>query len=372
MSEKATYLPGLNGVRAIAASIVLLWHTDEYASLFGLSPYGYGKTGMGGSAVTFFFVLSGFLITLLLLQEKARFGTVDVPRFYGRRILRIWPVYYVAVAAAFLWVGGLPTDQWPQTVSWVTPLTLYGTFLPNAAYAFGVSVRSIQPLWSVGVEEQFYLLWPWVVRASKNLLATLFGIAMLVVVIKTSLRIWENGPLLRLARLTSIDSMAVGGMLAWLVHHRHPFLRYLYSRAIQIFCWLFFLICVFYKPLQFTSLYDSELHALIYAGIIANVSTNPRTIISLENSVFNFVGRVSYGLYVYHMLVICVLAAKLSPSTLSFCPERGRLLVVILAVYFLTLAVALISYRFMESPLLEMKKKLARVQSTDKKSDADE
>ena len=76
--SKPFYLPGLNGIRALAASIVVLWHTDEFTHLFGLEGYGFGATGMAGAAVVMFFVLSGFLITLLLLKELEKTQTISI------------------------------------------------------------------------------------------------------------------------------------------------------------------------------------------------------------------------------------------------------------------------------------------------------
>src|SRR5689334_8676740 len=100
-TKEIVYFPGLNGIRAIAASLVLIWHAKKFRSLLGLLP-GPEPTPMAGFAVTMFFVLSGFLITYLLLTEKERFGSISRRRFYVRRILRIWPPYYLAVALGLL------------------------------------------------------------------------------------------------------------------------------------------------------------------------------------------------------------------------------------------------------------------------------
>ncbi len=368
-SERATYLPGLNGIRALAASIVIFWHSDEFAYLFGLPAYGYGDTGMAGTAVTLFFVLSGFLITLLLLKEKKKFQTVDVARFYGRRILRIWPVYYVAVLLAVLVFPRLGSEQMP-THHVGLAFGLYALLLPNAAYAFDLGIRSIKPLWSVGVEEQFYLVWPWVVKKSGSLIRALCIIAIGFVALKTSLRLFENGPFYRLLRLTAIDSMAVGGIWAWMVHHNHVWLRLVYSKFTQIFCWSFLLICIVYKPLQITSLYDSELHALVFACLITTVSSNPAPLLRLENPLANFLGRISYGLYVYHMPILCILSQFFGPFFKELRPLELRLAWVILLTYVTTVMVAWLSYHFMESRFLAYKVRLAKVPSTDDRSSA--
>src|SRR5690606_24795997 len=86
------YLPGLNGIRAIAAFAVVISHTNGRLGEFGLSKLPYWD--LAGFGVTIFFTLSGFLITYLLLKERAKTGTIKVRKFYVRRLLRIWPLYY--------------------------------------------------------------------------------------------------------------------------------------------------------------------------------------------------------------------------------------------------------------------------------------
>lgn len=362
---KATYLPGLNGVRALAASIVLLWHVDQFAHLFGLESYGYGATGMSGSAVTFFFVLSGFLITLLLLKEQARFGSIDVMKFYGRRVLRIWPLYYLATLLTLFFFQHLPTDKLPDK-DLGTAFLLYIFFMPNVAYAFDFGIRSILPLWSVGVEEQFYLVWPWLFKSSKRLPRILWGIIIGFLIVKTGARFLENGPFYNLLRMTTIDCMAAGGLCAWAVFTESKWLKVIHSVWVQVFCWTFLLIGIVYKPLQITSLLDAETHAVVYACIIVNVSTNRNTLITLENPVANFLGRISYGIYVYHMPVICCLAYYLGPTILSIQPAWARLGVALALTFGITVLVAKISHRYFESWFLAKKNRLALVPSTDK------
>src|SRR5579863_968679 len=91
------YFKGLNGVRAIAALIVLVCHIDQFSRLFNVQKIGFYEHGMASYAVDMFFVLSGYLITYLLFAEKEKTGTIRLKKFYLRRILRIWPLYYLTV-----------------------------------------------------------------------------------------------------------------------------------------------------------------------------------------------------------------------------------------------------------------------------------
>jgi peptidoglycan/LPS O-acetylase OafA/YrhL len=120
----------------------------------------------GGASVDFFFTLSGFLITWPLLQERDETGDVSLSKFYLRRACRIWPLYFLILALGFAGFGILyprvfhaPYFEFPL----LKGLVLYLVFLPNAMATF-YKVGLLYPLWSIGVEEQFYLFWAPVVK----------------------------------------------------------------------------------------------------------------------------------------------------------------------------------------------------------------
>lgn len=164
-STSAIYLPGLNGLRALAALSVLWAHT--FQDTFG----NWGIKGLHlplfADGVTLFFVISGFLITFLLLNEWDKTRTIDIPKFYMRRILRIWPIYYgyLLISLLVLWIVGQKADMLNQQ------LWYYLFFAANIPFLSAVRIWPIVHYWSIGVEEQFYLFWPWLVRiGKKNLL----------------------------------------------------------------------------------------------------------------------------------------------------------------------------------------------------------
>ncbi|HEY4062602.1 MAG TPA: acyltransferase [Puia sp.] len=182
------YIPGLNGVRAIAALIVLFSHIDEYSYRFGLPAIGLFEKGMAGYGVTIFFTLSGFLITYLLLIEKK--GGISIKRFYVRRILRIWPLYYLVIIIGILLLLFLP--QVKAQGNPIYGLAMFVCFLPNLAYTLGMTLTTITPLWSVGVEEQFYLIWPWLVKKSDNILKASLGVIIVYFIVKLIARYTGN------------------------------------------------------------------------------------------------------------------------------------------------------------------------------------
>src|SRR6185312_10173828 len=143
MSGDRNHLPALDGIRALAVFVVILYHSGAVQSVPG---------DLGVSA---FFVLSGFLITWLLIKELDRTGTVSLRDFYKRRTLRIFPAYYAFVILSLIgdallhhyWSWGIIGAAFTYTVNY------YNAFL-------GHPTTSVAHAWSLAVEEQFYLLWP--------------------------------------------------------------------------------------------------------------------------------------------------------------------------------------------------------------------
>lgn len=143
--NKSIHLPGLNGLRAIAALSVMWSHVFQYT---------FGNWGIKGCAlpvvadgVTLFFVISGFLITYLLLNEQKESNRVSIPKFYIRRILRIWPIYYL-----YLVIALTVTSTWNDPCIWY-----YIFFGANIPFVLSIGIWPIVHYWSIGVEEQFYM-----------------------------------------------------------------------------------------------------------------------------------------------------------------------------------------------------------------------
>ncbi len=354
------YFKGLNGIRAIAAFIVITFHIDQFLRLFGLKSFGYHNTGMAGFGVTLFFVLSGYLITYLLLTEKQTYGKVDLLKFYKRRILRIWPIYYLVIIITILLVATGALMVIDHKI--VGNIFLYLFLLAN--FTSG-NMIPLTPLWSIGVEEQFYLFWPVMLNASKDVFRSLVGIIILYLIIKIAFRIFENGDLYSIVYITAFDAMAIGGIMANLVFKKHAALNFFYNPVLQFVSWLFLGVSIFYKPVHLFSLFDSEMHAVFYSIIIVNVSTNPRTLVNLENKIMNFLGRISYGLYVYHMLIIWVLSLILKNRIQALSPNKSIQYVIIYAlIYSITIFVAYLSYRYFESYFLKLKARFSKIHST--------
>ncbi|MES2766972.1 MAG: acyltransferase [Bacteroidota bacterium] len=357
------YFRGLNGIRAIAALIVIVFHIDQSMDyLFGIQPVGFYLKGTAHLGVILFFSLSGFLITYLLLKEKEQFGTIDLPKFYKRRILRIWPLYYLIIIIGIIFI--FLKISIPPEKDFITTITLYTFLMANAAYAFEYAVITLIPLWSVGVEEQFYVFWPILINKTRNTLRTLALVIFFYISAKLLFRFLENGNWYKLISLTAFDTMAIGGIAAFLYYSQSKWLRLIYHPAVQITSWLALAYSIFYTPLHILYVLDNELCAIFFTIIIVNVSTNPKTILDLEKPVFNFIGRISYGMYVYHI-----------PLMFAFSYFFKRYLMMInnywleyFFIYFIiittTILISWLSFQYFEKYFLKQKSRFSKIHST--------
>jgi peptidoglycan/LPS O-acetylase OafA/YrhL len=354
------HLKGLNGIRIIAAMGVVTSHIGGSLKDFGFN-YTW-STYLAGYGVTMFFALSGFLITYLLLVEKTRIGHINIKAFYVRRILRIWPLYYFYLLLAII------------TIYFFMPAELHGgifyyiVLFANIPFTFQFSLPLISHYWSLGVEEQFYLFWPWVVSKSKNLLRFLFFFIFIFVAVKLGSRYLDarssyHWPY-QLIHVTRFDCMAIGAVGAILFEKKNDFfLRISYSVIAQLAAWGSILLLAFNK-FHLASVIDSEIIAVMTVILIVNVSANPKSLINLEKPIFDFLGKISYGIYVYHPLII-FLTAKWIGEMLNDFNDSAKLVLVFTFIICANILVAYISYEFFEKKFLVLKERFSPVKSID-------
>ncbi|MBS1688516.1 MAG: acyltransferase, partial [Bacteroidetes bacterium] len=346
---------------AIAALIVITSHVDEFSYLFNKHESGFRAKDMAQYAVTLFFVLSGFLITYLLILEKNRFNTIEFKKFYMRRILRIWPVYFliVLIVGCLVSIGGiLPEDR-----SNLPHILYYIFFIPNVPFALGGTFAALTPLWSVGVEEQFYAFWPLLMNKAKNIPKALLLFIGIYLLLKVALQYSPFSSVYHVFYITRLDCMAIGGLGAYLVLSNHRLLNIIYSKLMQIVCWALFIGSVSIRSFHVFSILDHEIYSLIFLVLIMNVSTNQHTIIKLENKSLRFIGKISYGMYAYHMLFIFLLSKFIS-GWLESIPNAAAMLIVYVLTLCLTITFSYLSYQFLEKRFLKMKKRYTDIKSS--------
>ncbi|MDX2160453.1 MAG: acyltransferase [bacterium] len=358
------YFPGLNAIRAYAALCVLVGHTVwNPAILFGeplIAPWLDTFVLNGGTAVTLFFVLSGFLITHLLLEEKRATGTISIRNFQIRRVLRIHPLYYAALFGVFIVMPLLYGERyhWPTT----EPLSLilvFGFMANVLSTLVPTQLFLLAPFWTLAVEEQFYLLWSPLMKCIRRPLNLMFGVIVVrwsfTLLLELSLlpitdpALVQN--LLTLLYMTRIDCMAVGGIAAYFVFTNRMQLAF---HNVVWYGALFIFGVGVMLPIEDTQL-NQFLYALAFAALIVNVACNPKRgqlRAFLERPVFLALGNMSYSIYMIHSFIIYIMWQTLRGTDL---PTPVYEAVMHISVYIITLTLAYASYRWFETPFLRLK-----------------
>jgi peptidoglycan/LPS O-acetylase OafA/YrhL len=335
-----TYLKGLNGIRALAALSVVVGHINNAVH----SPHT-EDSSIASYAVTVFFSLSGFLITYLLLKERDK-QPIDIKKFYIRRILRIWPLYflYMSIAVVFTTTAIFPN------------LLYYIFFVPNIPMVFGGGISLLGHYWSLGVEEQFYLFWPWLVKKSANVLMGLCAFTALVLVVKLCLNVFIGGwsPAYSLFYLSRFDCMAIGGIGAFLFQQGSKLIPLFSSTAVQLASWLIMALMMIGKFKTF-SIIDHEIVSGVAVLLIIGQIATDKPLINLENRALNFLGKISFGIYVFHPLIIEWII-QLPFNTIG---DPLNQIVIYFAVLSATIIVAGVSYNCFEKYFLVLKNKYA-------------
>lgn len=360
------YRPGLDILRALAFLLVFLAHglvgnLDKHTQLGAIA-----RTGEFGVGI--FFFLSSYLITELLLREKRISGTIHIPAFYVRRVLRIWPLYFAMIALCLVY--GHFSSSHAISLAWGISLILLFTNWYTVGH--GYPPGFLYPLWSLSIEEQFYLLWPFLVKylSPADLMKVAgFVIAAAYIMLAYLLGrgssldpgVWANS-------VVQFQFFALGAAAAVLLHGRVPSL----SKGVRVVLFLAGLLCL--RGAQAAVYIDDP----GLAHSLANIA--PRYVAALVGCLclffsclssrtgrwqkpFIYLGKISYGLYVFHVLwlglvrdvLAHVVGGRVSPFAFQW-------LVMVLALP-ATILTAMASYRYLETPFLRWKKQFTIVLS---------
>lgn len=291
MTEKR--LPALDGLRAVAVSLVIFGHA------------GYPIKGIpADTGVNLFFVLSGFLITRLLLREEEETGSVSLSRFYWRRTLRIFPAYYAFLAASFL-LDYLAHSPWPTSLG-LSGLT-YTVNYYNALH--GHPSTSIAHAWSLAVEEQFYLLWPllFILLAKRRQLVAGLTVLLVAVVAYRTFQVFNGASTAYLynAFETRFDSLAIGCLFAVIstrIQRWAPMVapNFLAPLAVVVLI----LLSRFSGSDNYHYAFGFTVEALLCALLIFQCMylAGQGRIRWLESRPMRYLGTISYPMYLYHAI----------------------------------------------------------------------
>tara|TARA_B110001450_G_scaffold50476_1_gene47136 strand:+ start:115 stop:1242 length:1128 start_codon:yes stop_codon:yes gene_type:complete len=373
MYKNINYFESLNGLRFFAAFLVVIHHSESIRlsyNMFNLKQFSLFNNG--GLAVSFFFVLSGFLITYLLLKEKSITNQISIKKFYLRRILRIWPLYYLLVFIGTIVLPAILTyisSDVKIPYSFFDVILYYIFFTPFMVNIF-YGHHFLDPLWSIGVEEVFYLIWAPLIKLfkSRSLIVITLIVVLKITIMVLMFLFFKNTVLYQVLRYLKFESMAIGALGAYVVFNSKKeissFLIFGKPAQIVIFTFVILRLTTFKYFLLYgglmsfffnTPFLSSFILDFIFLWMVLNLSLNKNHIFNFNNSILNFLGNISYGIYMYHMLVIFLVVLLFS----NFLNTISDIYSTLLFYFITTILLLIVSYMskiLFEDKFLKLKK----------------
>jgi peptidoglycan/LPS O-acetylase OafA/YrhL len=370
-SYKAKYFKELNSLRFIGFIGIFFGHvffsnspeiinSKLYATVFN-----YGKI-LGFISIDSFFVLSSFLITWKALEEIKFTNKFQFKNFLIRRSLRIWPLYFFIVFIGFLleYLKShyfFESEKLPSIWNFVLFILNYDIIENGYNFLFFMVF-----MWSISVEEQFYILWAITIKWFNKYL---FGISFLIIFVSLFFRIYfiNDSLSLNFHTASALGNFGIGALTAILVFKHQYFLDKLKSLSrnkilfIYVTIFSFFILMPVLLENDFFIVIQRVLFSIFFSFIILEQTYCENSIVKVSRiKYFNFFGKISYGLYCYHGIMITVVLQlnKLFMESLIISLVLYPLLILVS-----TLLVSYVSYRFYESKFLKLKYKFSFLSS---------
>ncbi|WP_432797887.1 acyltransferase family protein [Poriferisphaera sp. WC338] len=365
--QNTRHFASLDGLRCFCI-LAVLWHHSIRPENLPLQSLTRGFLG-----VDMFFVLSGFLITALLIRERTTHGNISLRAFWARRSLRIFPIYYLMlfVLAIMYLVTAAPDD--PNRIFFFDNLIYNLTYTSNWNLT---PETNLSPLWSLATEEQFYLLWPLAeVFASKHIklvfyftlltISQAFNFGFLYALLPTNTATYLSQLEVMQCSFTPI---LLGVGLAYLLHHKPSFnllaslLHHRFTPFIITIILFALIECTPAQIIGYPRLLIQLAMTALTAAVVIREDHFARPILAFKPIVF--VGAISYGLYLYH------------PWTLHFTrilyqkmiAEQSWPLIDFILGSIISISIAALSFKLLETPILKLKHRFSRTLTSESKS----
>jgi peptidoglycan/LPS O-acetylase OafA/YrhL len=346
---KIKYYENLDGVRGIAALMVVVFHffrSDISKNLPHLSIF-QALTEFGQHGVSLFFILSGFVITRILMNSKEKPDYFK--NFYIRRALRIFPLYY---SFLLLWYFVLPYFDHSEFTPFKSQIPFY-LYIQNFFVIFNLPRMGPPHFWTLAVEEHFYLVWPLIVylTPNKRLIWAIAGFVLVSFLIKYYF-LTHDLPIKKFT-FTRWDQIVMGAGIVLL--ERKGFFKIPKNFIYVVFLTIFIIIPTVYTYREqsniffFKELFKYFFLAIFFGCLLCLLLFEDRLLFlnrMLKLPIMQYFGKTSYGIYVWHMMVITIMEANWFSEIM---------VLDLLIVTFLTLLAAHLSFKFIEEPFLRFK-----------------
>jgi peptidoglycan/LPS O-acetylase OafA/YrhL len=366
------YFPNFDAMRGIGALIVFLIHLSSIQSLGGFKVF-YHIPVPDDLVLVMFFTISGFLITFLLFVEKEKYKDINLKKYFIRRILRIWPLYYLLIIASIFILPSISFLHLESTRDFnFRLLTTYDyicffLILPNITLNY---VPFTTQAWSIGIEEQFYFIQPFINKYLKNkkvIIGVLIFIILSATIFFLPLLIGEKykelspNKFLIVAKIYKsfgyFGCIAMGCLMAVFYYFKdEKVLKLLYSKALQILTYTMLLMMLIIQK-KYKIEFDARFYGLAFAIITLNMGTNPKNLINIDNKILNYIGKISYSFYMLHILTLTIcLNFLVRFAGFDFSSTIQNIFFYIFSLGF-TILVSHLLFHYFEKPILGLKDK---------------
>jgi peptidoglycan/LPS O-acetylase OafA/YrhL len=367
------YFDNLDALRTIACFIVMASHMSVQ-NTFHLIADTYvvnhviGLLTSGGTGVSVFFVLSGFLISFLLFKEKEK-RPINIKHFYLKRVLRIWPLYLALGIYAF-GIYPFKEDLLHIDMNYANSLAYYSTFLSNfdmlniLADDAKIGLKMVSVTWSVSIEEQFYLIWPLLFFLNRRFLSYLF---IVIIAISITFRImhYDEIQTLYFHSLSVVMDLTVGALIAYLSIYSNRFKQFfqVIPKSLNLLIYLIGLAILIFQNFIFPTIYDHAIlrffYVIFFAYIIAEQNMNNNSFYKLGRFKWlSRIGKYTYSLYMLHLVVLDMLAYFFRYFSIDYHNNSLNGFLFAIIGFAGSGVLAYLSYKFMETPFLKLKEKI--------------
>ncbi len=365
---QSVYFHNLDAGRFLAAFAVFIFHfSNELKGLypdlnenFFFKAY-YTFASKGNLGVNFFFVLSGFLITYLILQEKKQTNYFNLRKFLIRRTLRIWPLYFIIILIGFILLPLLFTDY--STMHEPINFIFFLANFDEIYYGANDTINFLTSPWSVAVEEQFYLFWGiviFILFKSKKFRLEYLIVVLYLLSFYFRWVYMKDETILYYHTFAVCQDILTGAFIALSLFQKKQWiirLAQIPKITVLIMYVLGIMICLFKNKIFFNELIVFERFVLsfFFAFVILDQIQGKNSLFKFGKiKLFNQLGKISYGIYMYHLVIMYLFIRFFSDFNLS--TSVFALFFFVLS-FVLTVGLAVLSYRFIESKFLSLKPK---------------
>ena len=364
--QKKLYFKNLDASRFIAFLLVFLAHCfisedlEVKNSDSFIAVYNWGKVGVLG--LEYFFVLSSFLISIIILEEKKQRNSFHLGNFLIRRSLRVWPLYFLILIIGIVAISSgkllnmqvSPLPPWPYLVFFIINFYIIES---GSEFLFFIAI-----LWSISVEEQFYLIWSLFMKFLK-LRFDLFCWILIAISIVFRFYNLSDSASLYFHTVSTLGNFGIGGLLAWAIHNKSSLIikiSCIPAKAVLLIYGILVLSIVFYHQLiEITAfqLFSRCYYSVLFAFLILDQVMGQNRIFNMGKfKLINYLGKISYGLYCFHGVVVTAMILLLRQSVVKESLVMS-LIVWPIVIFILSVLLSHLSYRYFEQYFLRLKER---------------